>query len=253
MTENTLETRHSSEQEFHDQKYGDDIKETHYSMGMISIITKIMWKKLGNIKNKKVVDFGCGNGWVTKKLLDKGAEVWAFDISENAIDLTKELAGSINKLDKIHLEQMPAEELKYDDNMFDYIVGVAILHHLDLQKTADEIYRVLKKDGKAYFLEPLRHNPFINIFRKLTPHMRSKDEFPLHINDFKLFKTKFSNFEHEEYYLFTLLAFFWFFIIKNKKLFLFTRDVLFKFDSIFLKLFPFLKRYCWYSILIMEK
>ena len=253
MTENTLDTRHISEQDFHDQKYGDDLKETHYSMGMTTTINRIMWKKLGNIENKKVVDFGCGNGWVTKKLLDKGAEVWAFDISENAIEITKDLAKSINKLDKVHLEQMPAEELKYEDDMFDYIVGIAILHHLDLHKSVDEIYRVLKKGGKAYFLEPLRHNPLINIFRKLTPHMRSIDELPLRFNDYRLFKAKFSKFEHEEYYLFTLLAFFWYFIIKNEKMFLFTRDMLFKFDSLFLKLFPFLKRYCWYSILIMEK
>lgn len=252
MTENRLDTRHSSEQDFHDHKYGE-LKETHYSMGMTTTINRIMWRKLGDIKDKKVVDFGCGNGWVTKKLLDKDAEVWAFDISENAIELTKKLAISINKLDRVHLDKMPAEDLKYEDNKFDHIIGIAILHHLDLQKSADEIYRVLKKGGVAYFLEPLRHNPFINMFRMLTPHMRSKDELPLHFNDYKIYEKRFSKFNHEEYYLFTLLAFFWFFVIKNEKLFLFTRDVLFKFDSVFLKIFPFMKRFCWYSILIMEK
>jgi SAM-dependent methyltransferase len=61
----------------------------------------------------------------------------------------------------------------------------AILHHLDLETAYAEIARVLKPHGRAIFLEPLAHNPFINLYRTLTPSLRTPDEQPLRLDDIR--------------------------------------------------------------------
>jgi ubiquinone/menaquinone biosynthesis C-methylase UbiE len=64
---------------------------------------------------------------------------------------------------------MNAEATTFPDNSFDLICGSSILHHLNLDKACAEIRRILRPDGGAVFIEPLGHNPLINMFRKLTP------------------------------------------------------------------------------------
>ena len=252
-TSSELEKRHSSEKEFHNQKYSQSKKGNIYSGGFKSLIYNQMLEKIGDISHKKVLEFGCGNGWQTKILAGKGAEVWAFDISGEAIKNTRALLEKSNLNKNVHLDQMPAEKLIYPSETFDLVIGNAILHHLDLNVATDEIHRVLKKGGKAYFLEPLGHNPFINFFRKVTPHLRTTDETPLRFKHLDIFSKKFSHFEHEEYYCITLLALFWYFVIKENTFLIKTRDFFFKIDTIMLEKCNFLKKYCWYSMLIMLK
>ena len=60
----------------------------------------------------------------------QGARVWVFDISKEAINLT------INRLKGLHLkypvqvEVMVGEELTYQNDVFDGVMELAILHHL---------------------------------------------------------------------------------------------------------------------------
>jgi hypothetical protein len=45
------------------------------------------------------------------------------------------------------------------------------------------MHRLLRVDGAAIFFEPLGENPFINLYRKATPHSRTPDETPLSRKD----------------------------------------------------------------------
>ncbi|MEM2002942.1 MAG: hypothetical protein QXT77_09880, partial [Candidatus Methanomethylicaceae archaeon] len=69
------------------------------------------------------------------------------------------------------------------------------------------VYRVLKQGGKGVFLEPLGHNPLINLFRKLTPQRRTPTEKPLKIDDVVFFAEPFSALRYREFYLLALAAF----------------------------------------------
>jgi len=40
--------------------------------------------------------------------------------------------------------------------------------------------------GSAIFIDPLGHNPAINMFRRSTPDLRTEDEHPLLLEDFRL-------------------------------------------------------------------
>ena len=50
---------------------------------------------------------------------------------------------------------MPAESLIYDNDIFDFVLGVSILHHTDVTLVEREIARVLKPGGRALFIEPM--------------------------------------------------------------------------------------------------
>ena len=67
-TDNGLEKRHLSEIQFHDQKYTRDKKGNIYNRGFKSLIYSEFLENIGDIANKKVLEFGCGNGWQTKIL-----------------------------------------------------------------------------------------------------------------------------------------------------------------------------------------
>ena len=59
--------------------------------------------------------------------------------------------------------------------VFDIVYGYYIIQ---FNKCLDEIFRILKSNGTLIFIEPLGTNPIINLYRKLTPKSRSKDEHP---------------------------------------------------------------------------
>jgi hypothetical protein len=69
------------------------------------------------------------------------------------------------------------------------------------------VYRILKPGGHAVFLEPLSHNPLLNLFRRLTPWRRTPTEKPLSIADLRFFAEPFASVSHQEFYLLALTAF----------------------------------------------
>jgi SAM-dependent methyltransferase len=152
---------------------------------------------------KKVLEYGCGLGSAAFKMSELGATVLGIDISEIAIKQAR-LRAEQMQLNNIAFHVMDAEALALGKKRFDLICGNGILHHLSLEKAFDEIARVLKPDGKAVFKEPLGYNPLINVYRILTPHLRTKDEHPLLMDDFKIAKNFFKNINIYYFDLFTL-------------------------------------------------
>jgi ubiquinone/menaquinone biosynthesis C-methylase UbiE len=63
-------------------------------------------------------------------------------------------------------------QLEFADDCFDYVIGVAILHHLPEQGVVDtlsEAYRVLKPGGKALFVEPVENSRVFDFVQNLVP------------------------------------------------------------------------------------
>jgi SAM-dependent methyltransferase len=174
-----------------------------------------------------------------------------FRFSEKTINKAKNYVAERNLTDRIDLIVGAAENLKFE-NEFDLILGTSILHHLDLNITSKILQKALRQNGKALFLEPLNHNPIINLFRILTPWRRSEDEKPLDIKDVEAFKKHFSN---VKYYGYCFLSLFAFAVVPFKLYSLFcllTRrlDLL---DQKLFKWFPKLQKYSWGAIVILVK
>ncbi len=252
MTQEDRGDRQESERMFHDGKFAVGHKKSHYELAFNSILMKRMMSEMGNLEKKKVCEFGCGTGWFTRKLAQRGGAIWTFDISSEAVKRVRETLAEEHLGERVQVDQMAGERLAYASDSFDFVVGIAVLHHLNLAESIKEIRRVLRKGGRAYFMEPLGHNPFLNAFRLLTPQLRSKEEMPLRFGQFEQIREVFPTFKHEEYYLtaFFALALYY---VGLRDLVLKTRDLLYKLDKMILSVWPGLRRYCWYTLLVMEK
>lgn len=93
---------------------------------------------------------------------------------------------------KPHFQLMDAHSLEFEDESFDFVYGCAILHHLDYVLALDEIYRVLKPDGRILFVEPLGINPVAKLVRMMTPFARTVDEKPLMFKELTELKKRFN-------------------------------------------------------------
>ena len=201
------------EKKFHNDRYIDDKRKVLSDAYTFAQSSKTLFINLVTLfinlvtnvnSDDHVLEIGCGTNTISERIVNIGANVTIVDISEKAIEIAKQniQEGIIN----ISCVVMDAENLKFNDQSFNLIYGSGILHHLSIEKAIFEIKRVLKQGGKAVFYEPLGHNLFINIFRLLTPRLRSKDEHPLLVADLKLIENNFPNTRFHFFYLFSLIA-----------------------------------------------
>ncbi|MBK9953030.1 MAG: class I SAM-dependent methyltransferase [Candidatus Competibacteraceae bacterium] len=252
-----LVTRQESESNFHDRKYNQHNQgeqyPRHYAVNPTYPIYQRMLNGIDNLSNKRVLEHGCGEGWITGILAQRGAFVSAFDISSEAVCRTSELLALEGLADQCHISQMGAEQLDYPDQFFDIAVGFAIIHHLDLNLAIPELYRVLKPGGIAYFAEPLGNNPLINLYRRLTPQYRTKDEEPIDLKKLPSLLGQFKDFEHKEFYVIALSSIALAYLPFGKKLFPIINQKLMQIDDRLLGYFPSLGALAWYTILKIRK
>jgi len=133
----------------------------------------------------KILDFGSGPGENAIKFAKIGYDVEGFDISENNVELSKQVFKKYNFENKGNFQVSSAEKLNYADNCFDVIIGVDILHHIDIVESMKECRRVLKTGGVAIFREPLEV-PLLDFIRNLSLvkcFAPTEKSFTLHITE----------------------------------------------------------------------
>ena len=120
-------------------------------------------------KGKILLDYVCGNGgWATYFAIDGAKEVFGFDISESAIRSGKERLEIQDLSHKLHLEVKDATQLDYPDDNFEIAIGHGVLHHvIKYPNIFEELYRVMKPNTKAYFLEGLADFPLWKLWWKI--------------------------------------------------------------------------------------
>jgi len=118
---------------------------------------------VASVNPRTILDFGCGGGWLSKVLSAKGYHIVGIDISTSLIKTATKVAP-----DSLGFLIGDCMKLPFRNSTFDLIVGVGILHHLDLDKALAECHRVLKKNGSILFLEPNALNPVMAVGRKLV-------------------------------------------------------------------------------------
>jgi SAM-dependent methyltransferase len=163
---------------------------------------------LGDLEGKRVVEYGCGLGKITVLLARGGAQVSAFDISEQSVDYARRRAHEVGVESQIEFAVAPGESLPYADGTFDAAFGKAVLHHLDPQVGARELARILKTGGRAAFSEPLGTNPVVKFARDHLPypakHERGAD-IPLRHEDIRAWMEPFSEADLRGVQLFSMV------------------------------------------------
>jgi len=132
---------------------------------------------LGDVAGQRVVDFGCGSGSNTVLLAGRGAHVWGIDISEDLLRLAQRRLTVSGRDGGATFIAGSAHDMPFPDSSIDVVFGMAILHHLDLDKVSREVRRVLKPGGRAIFKEPVRNSAVLRFARSLIPY-RAPDISP---------------------------------------------------------------------------
>ena len=98
-------------------------------------------------RGRRVLDVGCGNGYVLSRYAREGARVFGVDLTDAAVRLCvarfqqERLAGDFCVGN--------AEELPFGDGAFDCVCSMGVLHHTpDTPRAVGEVWRVLKPGGR---------------------------------------------------------------------------------------------------------
>jgi SAM-dependent methyltransferase len=109
---------------------------------------------VGDIRNKKVLDIGCGFGWFELNALKKGVrEIAGIEITALDLQPAKENIKDKRAIFKIG----GALKLPFGDNYFDTVVAWEVIEHIPKNtenKMFSEVRRVLKKNGVFYLSTP---------------------------------------------------------------------------------------------------
>jgi ubiquinone/menaquinone biosynthesis C-methylase UbiE len=245
-----MSSRLEREKTFHDNRFGnsgdDRSRVTKYHD--ITRFSTEYYKRLvlDLCRGAKLLEYGCGRGSLAFIWAKNGATVTGIDISDEGIRYARERAEREGL--QISFVQMNAENMEFEADSFDIITGTGIIHHLELESAFSELARVLHKDGHAIFVEPLGHNAIINLYRKLTPSLRTEDEHPLCLQDLATGKKYFGNLEAKYFYIFTLLA------VPFRRFFFYDAllEGLYALDNGLIRVFPFLGRYCWIVVIHLQ-
>src|SRR5438874_4612936 len=154
--------RRTTEQEFHDRQAADragsfragraDLRFNDADYLDHETWVRPAFAKLGDLRGKRVLDYGCGHGMAAVVLARAGAAVTAFDLSPGYVTEARE--GATANGVTVECVVADGEDLPFPDGTFDAVWGSAILHHLDLSRAGRELSRVLKPGGVAVFCEP---------------------------------------------------------------------------------------------------
>ncbi len=102
--------------------------------------------RMSLVRGLSVLDLGCGSGYNAQELVYHGARLTAVDLT------TKGLNWAVTRFRIRMLSgdfvQANAERLPFRDGVFEFLHSSGVIHHSpDIEKTVDEIYRVLKPGG----------------------------------------------------------------------------------------------------------
>lgn len=128
---------------------------------------------------KRVLDVGCGNGYVLSRYARYGAEVHGVDLTATAVDLSRKrfelngLRGDFRQIDGVHLP--------YPDDHFDIVCSMGVLHHIaDPRPTIEEIARVLRPGGEVilmlYYRWSYKYVVLFRLKRLLDPRYRGMNQ-----------------------------------------------------------------------------
>lgn len=119
-------------------KYGDINKEV--------LLTPVLLEMLGGVENEDVLDAGCGEGFLSRLMAERGSIVTAVDYSARLLEIAKERTTDDLRIEYLHANLERLDMLR--DDTFDVVVSCVVIQDVpDYQAAVKEMYRVLRPGG----------------------------------------------------------------------------------------------------------
>lgn len=148
----------------------------------LEILHPRLIEEFDSLDGKRIVDYGCGQGFLVEELADLGAKSIGYDISEEMIRLARMRLG-----DRAILETIQSGRMPLLNDSVDAVVSNLVLMMCQDKSTIEEIFRetqrVLKPNGKFVFC--ITHPCFVdkefttyrNIFSKALDYFTEGQQY----------------------------------------------------------------------------
>jgi ubiquinone/menaquinone biosynthesis C-methylase UbiE len=201
---------HQRETEFHDGWAAstrlDDVLVRECFEAPTAMENQFILARMGDLRGKKLLDIGAGLGESSVYFALRGARVTTVDISPQMV----ETALALGKKFGVELQGIVSsgEFLNVPEETYDLIYVANTIHHVqDRDRLFSQMQRSLKPGGRFFSYDPLAYNPAINVYRRMATDVRTPDESPLTVADVRLAKKYFTNVQHREFWISSLLLF----------------------------------------------
>ena len=119
-------------------KYGDINKEI--------LLTPVILEMLDGVVDKNILDAGCGEGFLSRLMAERGAFVTAVDYSARLLEIARERTADDLRIDYLHANLEHLDML--NDDTFDIVVSSLVIQDVpDYRAAVAEMYRVLRPGG----------------------------------------------------------------------------------------------------------
>jgi len=160
---------------------------------------------------KRIIDLGCGTGRHLIFFLKNGFELYGVDAAPKGLEIAKKWLEEENKCADLLLHRIE-NKLPYEDDFFDAVVSIQVIHHNFLDKikiTIKEIERILRKGGIIFLTFPTlklfkyqKEWDLIEVEpRTFIPQKGQEKDLPHHFFTKDEIRKLFKNFEILEMYI----------------------------------------------------
>lgn len=148
-------------QDLYDQNAGNWVRNERSSLSDFTARPRVL-DLCGQIAGKRVLDLGCGEGYVSRLLRQRGADVYGVDISAEMIARARgaEAAEPLGIAYDVH----DACKTKLDEGSWDLVVAVFLFNYLNVEQmreTMVNVHAMLKPGGSFVFSVPHPAFPFM--------------------------------------------------------------------------------------------
>jgi ubiquinone/menaquinone biosynthesis C-methylase UbiE len=117
-------------------------------------VNPVIFEILGNVESLSILDLACGQGYLSRLLVQRGAEVTGIDISEKMLEIARASEAS-EPIGVKYIHCSTADMSEIADASMDCVVSTFGFHDIkEIDRTIEECSRVLKEGGKLVFAIP---------------------------------------------------------------------------------------------------
>ncbi|MCU7850859.1 MAG: class I SAM-dependent methyltransferase [Candidatus Thiodiazotropha sp. (ex Monitilora ramsayi)] len=138
---------------------------------------RVMMERFLPLERARVLELGCGAAWITRQFAERFPQsqfiATEVDEKQHEKNLSQPYPGNLT----FHLGG--AEAIHEPDESIDVVLMLKSLHHVPetlMSAAMQEIVRVLKPGGLAYFLEPVYSGEFNDLMRLIHDEKRVREQ-----------------------------------------------------------------------------